>query len=199
MCSTDRVLVVVSALFIGFALPCGCSSRYYVISKTPISLNSRPAPDKARVYFLTPVESGMSEKVEVFILKEMKLIAHLRKGMVYDIDLPAGQHIFISVAAHADGIAANLAGGKVYYVRLFALSGRHSIWNAREVYMEPILPGTEQWKQRAEWLATLRHVELDTESAENWDADYAEDNAIRFNNFRIGVAKLKVMTPEAGE
>jgi hypothetical protein len=188
--------MVSMVLFVGI-LVVGCAG-YNIPVKTPKPTVAPPA-DQARVYFIKP--GGSWGKASVFILKEDKAIGYLENRQVFYIDVPAGQHIFMSVTSNTEGIEANLEGGKTYYVRLFSTPSAMStmVGGSEDLHMAPIEPDTEQWDMRLEWVDGAVLVEKNKAKVAEWEAKYAERNAERLANFRSGAAELKKIEPHFGE
>ena len=191
-----KLILQVAALAAAMCL-LGCS-KYYVPATTPLPTTPPPA-DTARVFFVKP--GGSWGKAEAFVLKEDQVIGYLANRQAFFVDLPAGEHLFMSVTSNSSGIQANLAGGKTYYVRLFSTPGVMSVMlgGSEDLHMVPIEPGTEQWDSRHEWVEGAQLVELNLDKAEKWEAKYAEKNAQRLENFRSGKDELKILAPEHGE
>lgn len=197
MSKRARITAAVFALVLGAVLASGCAG-YNVKSTTPRP-TAAPAADQARVYFVKP--GGSWGNAEGFVLLEDKVIGYLQNRQVFWIDVPAGEHLFMSVTSNADGIQANLAGGKTYYVRLFSTPGAMSVMlgGSENMYMEPLAPGSEGWAKRMEWVDGATLVEMNEEKCVAWENKYAEKNAERLANFKSGKAEAKPITPEMGE
>jgi hypothetical protein len=195
--SKKATFAIAAALVLSVLAASGCAG-YNVASTTPRP-TAAPAADQARVYFMKP--GGSWGNAEGFVLLEDKVVGYLKNRQVFFVDVPAGDHLFMSVTSNADGIQASLAGGKTYYVRLFSTPGAMSMMlgGSENMYMEPIAPGTEGWGKRMEWLDGATLVEMNDEKCAAWEAKYAEKNAERLANFKSGKAQAKPMTPEMGE
>jgi hypothetical protein len=189
--------LVVSVVFLASALVIGCAG-YNLPVESPRPTAEPPA-DQARVYFVKP--GGSWGKATVFILQEDKAIGYLENRQVFYVDVPAGQHIFMSVTSNTEGVEANLAGGKTYYIRLFSTPSAMStmVGGSEDLHMAPIEPGTEQWDKRLEWLDGATLVKMNKEKVAEWEAKYVERNLERLANFRSGEAELKKIEPEFGE
>jgi hypothetical protein len=191
-----KSLMVSMVLFVGM-LVVGCA-KYYVPVTTPRPTAS-PSADQARVYFVKP--GGSWGKANVFILQEDKAIGYLENRQVFYVDVPAGQHLFMSVSSNTEGIDANLEGGKTYYIRLFSTPSAMStmVGGSEDLHMAPIEPGTEQWENRIVWIDGAALVKMNKAKVGEWEAKYAERNAERLENFRSGEAELKKIEPQFGE
>jgi hypothetical protein len=189
--------LVLCVVFLAGVLVIGCA-KYYIPVTTPRPVASPPV-DQARVYFVKP--GGSWGKASVFILQEDKAIGYLENRQVFYVDVPAGQHIFMSVTSNTEGLEANLEGGKTYYVRLFSTPSAMStmVGGSEDLHMLPIEPGTEQWDQRLIWLDGAQLVKLNKSKAAEWEAKYAERNLERLANFRSGEGELKKIEPQFGE
>jgi hypothetical protein len=197
MSKKARAFVGVLVFVLASLCVAGCAG-YNIASTTPRP-TAAPAADQARVYFMKP--GGSFGNAQGFVLLEDKVIGYLLNRQVFYVDVPAGEHMFMSVTSNADGLKANLAGGKTYYVRLFSTPGAMSmmVGGSENMYMAPITPGTEEWNKRMEWLDGARLVEMNQAKCAQWEAKYAAKNAERLANFKSGAAEAKVLTPEAGE
>jgi hypothetical protein len=191
------MLVALSALVIGAVLAAGCAG-YNAPSTTPRPTVA-PTPDTARVYFVKP--GGSWGNAEGFVLLEDKVIGYLQNRQAFYIDVPAGEHTFMSVTSNADGIKATLVGGKTYYVRLFSTPGAMSILvgGSENMYMEPIAPGSENWDKRLEWVDGAKLMQMNPAKCEAWQNKYAAKNAERLASFKSGATQVKPLTPEMGE
>ena len=137
----------------------------------------------------------------VYVLKEDKVIGYLENRKLFFVEVPAGEHLFMSVTSNTEGLKASLAGGKTYYVRLFSTPGAMSMLagGSENLYMEPIVPGTEQWEKRLEWIDGNQLVTVNPGPASEWEVKYAAENAERLAKFRSGEADAKSLSPEQGE
>jgi len=193
-----KSIVKVGALALLLALLATGCGAYFIVSTTPRP-TTPPSADMARVYFVKP--GGSFGNAQGFVLLEDKVIGYLQNRQVFYVELPPGEHLFMSVTSNTDGIKANLAGGKTYYVRLFSTPGAMSMMmgGSENMYMEPIAPGTEGWDKRWEWIDGATLVEMNEEKVVGWEAKYAAKNTERLDNFRSGQSVAKPMTPEMGE
>ena len=115
--SASRTFLSISLLVVFLGVS-GC--KYYVSAKTPRP-STPPSPDRARVYFVKP--DGEEGGADTFLLKETKLIGYLENGKALYVELPPGEHFFMSVASNVDGVLADLAGGRTYYIQLISSRG----------------------------------------------------------------------------
>jgi hypothetical protein len=194
--------MLVFVMFIGAVLASGCGSApYYVVVESPRQIVAPPA-NTARVYFIAKGGSGWAGKSEVFILRENRLIGYLQIGQMFIVDLPPGEHLFMSVTSNSEAVKATLAGGKTYYIQAFSTPGAASImWGhaSQNVHLQPVVPGSQEWLHHAEWIGESTCVTLNKEKAPKWEVKYAEKVADRLAKVKSGEIKAKVMTPEMGE
>lgn len=197
MSNKSRVLVTTCVVVFGATVFAGCA-RYNMPSTAPRP-TAAPAADQARVFFVKP--GGSWGNAEGFVLQEEKVIGYLQNRQAFYVDVPAGEHTFMSVTSNADGIQANLAGGKTYYVRLFSTPGAMSIMlgGSENMYMEPIAPESEHWDKRLEWVDGARLMEMNPGKCEAWQSKYAAKNAERLAAFKSGASEAKPLTPDMGE
>jgi hypothetical protein len=194
--------VITKASIVLFVAVCsliavGCAKPYLPVS-TPRP-TAAPAADKARIYFIKP--GGSMQAALTYILKDDKVVGYLENRKVFYLDLPAGEHFFMSVTSNTDGLKATLAGGKTYYVRVFSAPGAKSmlVGGSENLYMEPIVPGSESWGKRIEWVDGNQLITVNPPIAAKWEAKYAAKNAERLANFKSGAAEAKVLTADQGE
>lgn len=188
---------VIAAIVAFGLLSVGCTKAYLPVT-TPRPTTA-PPPDQARIYFMKP--GGSMQAALTYILEDDKVIGYLENRKVFYVDVPAGEHFFMSVTSNTDGLKASLAGGKTYYVRVFSAPGAKSllVGGSENLYLEPIVPGGEGWDKRMEWLDGNQLITVNPPVAAKWQAKYAAKNAERLANFRSGAAEAKVLGPEQGE
>ena len=158
-----------------------------------------PPADTARIFFIKP--GGSMGNAEVFILEEDKVVGYLQNRQCFFVDVPAGEHLYMSVTSNADGLKATVDGGKTYYVRLFSTPGAMSLMmgGSENIFIAAIERDGEMWDKRAEYLDGCRLMEMNPEKVAKWEANYAERNTERLTNFKSGAAESKTMGPEDGE
>jgi hypothetical protein len=190
--------LIVSLLLATGLLATACGPGYNIPVNTPRP-STGPAEDMARVYFMKP--GGSWGGAEVFITQEEKVIGYLTNRQVFYVDVTPGKHFFMSVSSNTDGVDAEVAGGKTYYVRLFSAPGAMSIMlgGSEDMYVVPIAPGTEEWDKRLEWVDGGQLVEMNPEKCGAWEAKYLKKNQERLANFRAGKDEFKILTADQGE
>lgn len=185
--------------FIALAmLAVGCARPYLPVAQPRPT--AAPSADTARIYFVKP--GGSMQAALTYILKDDKVVGYLENRKLFYLDLPAGDHFFMSVTSNTDGLKASLAGGKTYYVRVFSAPGAKSLLvggSSENLYFEPIVPGTEGWDKRYEWIDGNQLITVNPPVAAKWEAKYAAKNAERLANFRSGAAQAKVLSADQGE
>ena len=174
----------------------GCN--YAVPAKTPVP-STPPAPDMARVYFINL--GGPLGDNTTFILKETELIGYLENEKAAFVELPEGEHFFISVASNVVGLLANLAGGRTYYLRLTAEPGPPTALGGETIntFFDPIVPGDEFWEKRHEWINHAQLVALNEKRAATWNERWAVKNEERFMKFKRGEETYSSLNPDQGE
>ncbi len=175
----------------------GACSRYAVPVKA--QPEAPPPPDTARVYFINPGASNVD--TSVFILKETKLIGYLEGKKVSFVDLPAGEHFFMTAVSNPEGIYAKLAGGRTYYLRLTFAPGPETVLGNKTVIasLEPIVPGDEAWEERHQWVEHAQLVALNKERARGWNSRWSERNQRWFMQFKRGEKPYTSLNPDQGE
>lgn len=194
---TKSRIILLAAMTVAALLGTGCAKPYLPVN-TPRPSAAPPA-DTARIYFVKP--GGSMGDAWVYLLQEDKVVGYLVNRKVFYLDVPAGKHFFMSVTSNAEGLDADLAGGKTYYVRLFSTPGAMSLLGggSENIYMEPIVPGTEGWDKRMEWVDGNQLITINPPVAAKWEARYAAKNAERLAKFKSGEATAKILSPDQGE
>ena len=189
-----RTLVALVALG---TLTTGCAKPFVKVA-TPRPA-AAPSEDQARIYFVKP--GGSMQSAYTYILEDDKVVGYLQNRTVFYLDVPAGEHFFMSVTSNTDGLKASLEGGKTYYVRLFSTPGAKSLLGggSENLYINPLVPGGEGWDKRMEWVDGNQLITVNPPVAKKWETKYAAKNAERLENFRSGAAEAKTLGPDQGE
>jgi hypothetical protein len=190
-------LSVLSILIFCGLFQTGCS-KYAVPMKAPLP-EAPPPPDTARVYFINP--GAPTGDAATYILKETHLISYLESKNVTYVDLPAGEHFFMSVASNPEGIYAKLAGGRTYYIRLIFEAGPETPIGGKTVnaFLDPIVPGDEGWENRREWIERAQLVALNKDRAKGWNSRWSARNEKWFQQFKNGEKRYTSLDPDQGE
>lgn len=193
---TTNLLISFGAVV--FALLQGACNSYSVPVKAPVP-HSPPPADTARVFFINP--GSDTGDPSTFIMKETELIGYLESKSVSYVDLPEGEHFFISVSTNHEGVFARLAGGKTYYLLLTFERGPDNALGGRTAaaYWEPLVPGGDGWERRHQWVDRAKLVALNEKRAELWNNKYARRNQEWFEQFRNGEKKYTSLLPSQGE
>jgi hypothetical protein len=193
--SALRTLLIFTLLTVGIGAS-GC--KYYVSAKSPRP-STPPSPDRARVYFVKP--DGADGGASTFLLKETKLIGYLENGKALYVELPPGEHFFMSVASNVDGVLADLAGGRTYYIQLVSSRGEDTALGGvtENMSLAPLVPGDEAWEQRHAWVEGADLVTLDKDRGAKWEARKAAQNYKWFEMFRNGKQQYALLKPQHGE
>ena len=177
--------LIVVCLVVVTALSLGACGRYAVPARSPRPA-APPPPDMARVFFINPGTTAGDSST--FILKETELIGYLEEESVAYVDLPEGEHFFISVSTNHEGVFARLAGGKTYYLKLSFSEGPENALGGKTAvaFWEPIVPGGEGWESRHEAVDRAKLVALNPDLAEGWNVRYSERNREWFSEYETG-------------
>ena len=153
----------------------------------------------ARVYFINP--GGPLGDNSIYILEETELIGYLENRKAAFVEVPEGEHFFISVASNVVGVLANLAGGKTYYLRLTAKPGPPTALGGETIntFIEPIVPGDEAWEKRHEWIHDAQLVALNQKRAASWNERWSVLNEERFMKFKQASRRIKSPIPEKSQ
>jgi hypothetical protein len=93
------------------ALLAACASSYM----QPAEPGGRPGPEESRVIFCRP-SRAIGGAVNFPVWDELKLLGFSESGTWFEYRCPPGKHYFVASAQSYKGLAAELAGGKTYYV-----------------------------------------------------------------------------------
>ncbi len=191
---TVRIIAAFLALGL-FAI--GCAKPF--LKATAPRPNTPPPADTARIFFIKP--GGSMGAAFTYILEDTKVVGYLQNRTVFYLDVPAGEHFFMSVTSNTEGLKAGLAGGKTYYVRVYSAPGAKAFFGggSENLYMEPIVPGSEGWDKRMEWVDGNQLITVNPPVAQKWEIKYASNNADRLEEFRSGAKEAKLLGPEQGE
>ena len=189
--------LVLIALILGGLWITGC--KYYVPAKGPRPTSPPPA-DRARVFFVKP-DGEEDGGTATFLLKETKLIGCLENRKALYIEVPPGEHFFMSVSKNVDGVLADLAGGRTYYIQLISSRGMDTALGGvtENMALAPLVPGDEGWNMRHEWVARAELVTLDRNRGAKWEARKAAQNYERFDKFRRGEQQYAQLKRDHGE
>lgn len=174
----------------------GC--KYYVSVGSPRPAEPPPA-DTARVYFVKP--EGSEGGAATFLLKETKLIGYLENQKAMYVELPPGEHFFMSVASNVDGVLADLEGGRTYYIQLISRPGEGTALGGttENMSLTPLRPGDDRWERRHEWVENAELVTLDKNRGAKWEARKAAQNYKRFERFKRGEQRYALLKRHHGE
>ncbi len=190
--------VVMAALLLGgnLLLLGGCGSGLDVskLSTTPMP-QTPPSANQARIVFVRPVQRAGPGGYAVSVWADGSLVAFVRAGKRAFVDLPAGKHLLLAVAANGDVLEADLAPGKTYFVHTRLVS----YYMGSSVFIDPMYQGHENWSQLQEWLDNTQLTELIPAEADEWTRRHASDNARRLERYESRpMADRKFIRPEFG-
>lgn len=112
-----------------------------------------PPADKALVVFLRPAAGAKGIHSAVYQDEEFLLLMTGKTAYLRMVD--PGEHRFMVVSEAADFLAADLDGGKIYFIQV---KPRMGAWRAR-FSLHPILPETADWSKLQSWLNDVYLVE----------------------------------------
>jgi hypothetical protein len=197
---TTRSATLLLALAAVSIFVSGCANPYYTKIESPPQ-RAASSTGSARVYFIGHGGSSWGGSSYAFILREKKLIGYLQPGLMFYVDLPAGEHWFMAESSNADALKASLEGGKTYHVQVYWTPGAMSILfgSAQHAHITPIVRGTEGWQNKQLWMSESEPVRLRPENAREWEFDYAETIAEHLASFKAGQTSFKTMDVSAAE
>jgi hypothetical protein len=142
-------------IVICFATACSVSSPYMRPTGTAAHALHAPA-DQALVVFVRP--SQMAWAVGANILDEQgRFLGDSLAGSYFAVAMPPGAHMFTVWAENTDGLSAELAPGRVYYVEVAPTMGAFSA----QMHLFAIKPGRPSWDHLSEWMARAQEYTSD--------------------------------------
>jgi len=157
------------ATFVWMLLGLGCagSSKYMVRDETPEP--ATPPEGKALIVFLRP--GGYASGITFTVIDENgEFVGQTpAKGHVLHVTDP-GKHRYLVWAENTAVLEAEVAAGKVYFVRV---APRMGAWTARG-HLLALKPGGPDWDQVDEWLRDTTQWDVRPDLVERWKRDKAE-------------------------
>ncbi len=185
-------LVQAAAVAVVLLGTAACGPARYLIVNEPKPATA-PADGTARVYFVMP---GSRLKATAVITEETKSIGYVQNGTWFWVDVPAGQHIFLSAnGGNVSALDATVEAGKSYFVKIFVTPG----FNANHVYMQGTCQADEDWANRQAWLDSWKQIKGNPEYMTAWDASKSDNMASYVAKVKGGEGDVKKMTAECGE
>lgn len=134
----SALLLVLAGLLAGCV---GTPSKPLVALSEPTARVTKPAPDKALVYFIRTSKLGWPFPAPIFdgdrhigtLVLEWDNEKRNAKKSYVAYEATPGQHLFSVYSENADYLPANLVAGKTYYVLVRVVMG---VWKPR-FYMTP--------------------------------------------------------------
>jgi hypothetical protein len=167
--SAPCTFVLASCLF-----GCSVSSEYMQQQIPPLPLSA--VPDKATVVFIRP--SGYGGRMKTVILDEHGRFLGEDWGETYfSVQVPAGDHVFLSWAENTAALHASLAPGKTYYVEVAPKMGAFSA----RVHLMAVTPHSESWGKLREWLSDSKQLVPNEPAGQAYLASRADDVKERLN------------------
>lgn len=173
-------------LLVLFTTGCAGLSRY---AEGPVP--EGPAPESARIYF---VLEQRYPGAEAFVVENETLLGYLRNAQYFHVDVPAGEHLFMLISEQTEGVRGNFEAGKTYHMKLYVTPG---FWKNR-VYWTPLETTGKDAQMRVEDVEDSRRVELNPDQAAKWEANYAERNRERVQDFASGEDEVTTIEPKHG-
>ncbi len=193
----SHLLRNIAVLTFSLAVLLGATACGGLMEKSTLPASS--VTEMARVYFVFPGHSVMGYGAgDAYITEETTLIGYITNRQAFHIDVAPGKHLFMSVKSNTDAVEIDAAAGKTYYVKVNAAPNPIPMQSPL-IYLGAILPGTEEWDKRNEWLEAVRYLQYNPEKGESWEQKYFEKNQERVDNYRSGKAHAKSMSADQGE
>lgn len=144
--SVSCIAVMASCLF-----GCSVSSDYMQVQIPPQPLVA--AQDKATVVFIRP--SGYGGRMKTVLLDEHGRFLGEDWGETYfSVQVPAGDHVFLSWAENTAALHASVAPGKTYYVEVAPKMGAFSA----RIQLIALTPHSENWPKLKEWISESKQI-----------------------------------------
>jgi hypothetical protein len=159
------------AVALGVLAASGCGAGSVKHMRSVPNVNLTAAANEAVVVFLRPAGRGNMDQASIFDVTPdqpshlVGLVASKRKVA---FRTTPGDHLFMVVGESADFMHADLAPGRLYYVRV---GPRYGVLEAR-FSLEPI--HFDEHRHLDEWKAETTWVELNEDSAV-WASEHAEE------------------------
>ena len=162
------LLALVVALSSALLTACSASSDYMreVAHPQPPTGN----PQAATVVFIRP--SSFASSLATTILDGRgRFLGDALPSSYFVVQIPPGEHLFISWAENTASLKASLAPGLVYYVEVAPTIGAFSA----RVHLRAIKPSTENWAELPEWLQESTRYEPDEAAGQAYLQSRQED------------------------
>lgn len=162
------LLALVVALTTALLTGCSASSDYMreVAHPQPPTGN----PQAATVVFIRP--SSFASSLATTILDGRgRFLGDALPSSYFVVQMPPGEHLFISWAENTASLKANLAPGLVYYVEVAPTMGAFSA----RVHLRAVKPSTENWAELPEWLEESTQYEPDEAAGQAYLTSRQED------------------------
>lgn len=164
------------------AFGCAPSSQYMRVVESPSPL--KPDGEHALVVFVRPSSYAWGVGANVLDENGRFLGDALASGW-FAVALPPGHHEFTVWAENTDGLAADLAPGRTYYVEVAATMGGLSA----QMHFRAIKPSRPNWSHRDEWMSKTKQYLSDFAAGQaNLDKRH-DDVAERLRRAREHLAK----------
>jgi hypothetical protein len=152
-----RASAIVTMLFVA---GCASSARNMMPVNPPQRL--MPPPGQALVVFVRP--SKFAWAVTANLLDETgRYLGDAPAQGHFAAVLPPGRHLLVIWAENTDGLDAELAPGRIYFVEVAATMGA---WSA-QMHLRAIKPPLDNFAHRDEWmLGTTQYAVASTEAQE---------------------------------
>ncbi len=136
---------------------------------------AHPQPPSADTQAVTVVfirPSSFARSIATTILDGRgRFLGDALPSAYFVVQMPPGEHLFISWAENTAALKANLAPGLVYYVEVAPTIGAFSA----RVHLRALKPGSENWEELPEWLEESTRYEPDEASGQAYLQSRQED------------------------
>lgn len=132
----------------------GCAGHSDFMTKAPSSYASTVTTSTATIVFFRDALVGYA--VNIAILDHAaNFLGDAVARSDFSVQVPPGRYFFVAKGGEgADAVQAEVAAGRVYYVRVVPRLG---MWLAR-VELDPIKPGEREWARLGRWLSDTKHL-----------------------------------------
>lgn len=155
-----------------------------------------PGPGEAKVIVYRTSAFGESAHFPVFGVEDEggRLDGFTETGCYFEVRCAPGVNLFLTWSEGDEYVTADLEAGKTYFLRAYSKFGL-----ARpRPGLEPIRPGTEEWKELEKVWPTLRCREVDPQKAAEFLARNRERLKESHRSYVEGHKAPRVIRPDDG-
>jgi hypothetical protein len=175
------------------------------MAEAPASGPITAAADSATVVFLRPWPGEVLGDFNVAIAvldQDGNWLGDAIARSLFSVQLPPGEHMFVSWSTNTAAIMATLSAGRVYYVELY---GKASFVGEPETAMEALTPRNSDWKNLPDWLSGTRRLVPVPAAGKPYFEGRKQDAATRVNaarenwaGYNAGEKRLRTLEAEDG-